>query len=151
MNAQELIKQGMQKYFMKYQEAGITPRENMLMAYHHKTPVFLPNTFLDAGIVTPCNELERYTGMEDGYDSFGVHWVFVPEDFAPMTVSGEYVLEDIADWKEVVKFPDLDSIDWKAQADLDIHMDSSGQFTGEGVKRFPEGQDFITGGNLRLH
>ena len=32
---------------------------------------------------------------------------------------GDYVLEDIADWREVVKFPDLDAWDWEKAIEID--------------------------------
>lgn len=33
---------------------------------------------------------------------------------------GEHILEDIADWREVVHFPDLDAMDWEAAAARDL-------------------------------
>ena len=102
---------------------GVTPKENALMAYHHKQPYVVPNGMIDGAIVVPGGDLERYAGRTEGKDGFGVEWVFVPEQNAPMVKPGSIILEDIADWREVVHFPDLEAFDWEKQADLDLHED----------------------------
>jgi hypothetical protein len=47
-----------------------------------------------------------------GPDMFGVEWVFVPAAGGSMVKPGAPLLEDVNDWKSVVKFPDIDSWDW---------------------------------------
>ena len=46
-------------------------------------------------------------------DMFGINWVFVPTAGGSM----EDPLEDVNDWKEVLKFPDPESWDWKGSAE----------------------------------
>lgn len=112
---------GMATHELRLKKYGITPRENILLAYQHKTPPVLPNYLVDSAVVTPAVHIDRYMGEGTGKDGFGVEWVMVPSEGATMPVSGKYILEDITEWKEVVKFPDLDSIDWEKQAYDDLH------------------------------
>lgn len=107
-------------YNKRFKKHDITPKENMLIAYHHGTPPILPNMMLDAGIMFAKPEMERYTGFGTGKDGFGVEWTFVPSVNAPMTV-GKPLFTDISEWREHVVFPDLEAVDWKAQAEKDMH------------------------------
>ena len=109
--------------FMLQKEAGVTPRENALMAYSHKIPYWIPNIFLDLWTVQPVMEVERYFGHDKGEDAWGVEWTYVEEMGAPMPTPGKHLFEDIADWEANVRFPDLESIDWKAHAEDDLRID----------------------------
>ena len=115
----ELVLYG-SKHNRDFKKAELTPRENMLIAYRHGTPPILPNIMLDAGIMFARPELERYTGFTRGKDGFGVEWQYQANVNAPMVVS-KPLFEDISEWREYFKFPDLDAIDWKAQAEKDLH------------------------------
>ena len=53
-----------------------------------------------------------------GYDGFGIWWDVTPE--GPIPSSRTFMLEDISDWETVVKFPDVDAIDWKAKSEKDM-------------------------------
>lgn len=115
---------------------GLTPRENALRAYRHQAPEYIPCNLTDFDMVIPAGDLDRYYGQERGTDGFGVEWVFDHVTGAPVPVPGNYTLEDILDWKEVVKFPDLEAIDWvkMAEADAQPRPDPLAAFT-EGVDR----------------
>ena len=62
----------------------------------------------------PFNAAEQAGGL----DMFGIEWVFMPAVGGSMEVECERLLEDVNDWKEVVKFPDVDSWDWEGSAEL---------------------------------
>lgn len=47
-------------------------RENMLRAYRHELPEFVPNGFTDLDIMDSFGE--RYFGEGTGDDWFGVNW-----------------------------------------------------------------------------
>ena len=47
---------------------------------------------------------------------FGVNWIFDEAANGSMVVPGSPILEDANDWKEVIKFPDVDSWDWEGSA-----------------------------------
>jgi hypothetical protein len=51
-----------------------------------------------------------------GKDMFGVEWEYLPVVGGSMVRPGNPVLEDANDWKEVIKFPDVDSWDWEGSA-----------------------------------
>ena len=92
----------------------MTARENILRAYRHERPEWVPNGFTEIDI---CDSFgERYFGEGTGKDWFGVSWTYIPEMFSQTETPGQEVLEDLEDWQEKVKFPDLDAYDWQALA-----------------------------------
>jgi hypothetical protein len=98
----------------------ITPRENYLNTFLHKPTVFTPCTMTDGKIIGfgAHNGPWFEKGPEGGgYDGFGVRWV-TPEsgNNAAIPAPNEFLLEDITDWKDVVKFPDLTGFDWESYA-----------------------------------
>ena len=149
MNEQELFAKAIAHYQETFQRAGITPRENTILAYQRKQPPVLPCIFTDIGMVTSA--FERFEGPGVGKDAFGVEWVYVPDARAPMPVPGKTMLKDIADWKEFVKFPDVEAMDWETMADMDMHGDLMGTIAAGKFVRLPEGQDILTGGKFGLY
>lgn len=54
-----------------------------------------------------------------GPDLFGVEWVFVPSAGGSMEVPGKKpLLDDANEWREKIKWPDIDSFDWEGMAKL---------------------------------
>lgn len=119
-------------------KSGLTPLENTMLAYNHKTPAWIPCVYTDFWFLQPKMEGERYCGHDRGKDWFGVEWQYVPQLGAPMPIPGQYLFEDIADWKEYVKFPDLDAIDWEKQAEEDLRTDLVASL-GAGKRVFTKG------------
>ena len=79
--------------------------------------------------------------MEDsrkgGLDAFGVDWEYIPVAGGSMVRPGKPFLEDISEWREKVKLPDVDAWDWEgsrsANAELletDDHVRVMWIFTG---------------------
>lgn len=48
-----------------------------------------------------------------GIDAFGVEWEYIPVAQGSMVRPGKAFLEDISEWKDKVKMPDVDSWDWE--------------------------------------
>lgn len=97
----------------------LDPRENALKLFHHEMPDYIPK--YGEGIINnvPINGYhERPEGGKDGVDWFGMEWTYAPGDVAPMP-SHNYLFEDICDWEDAVKFPDLDNFDWEEAARKD--------------------------------
>lgn len=95
----------------------ISAKENALRLYHHEIPEYLP--IMGQGIinnvpVTGYKERGVARG-ETGRDWFGVLWIW-PEEEPASFPGNEILLDDICDWKDVVKFPDLDAFDWEKAA-----------------------------------
>ena len=64
-----------------------------------------------------CDQLikerpQRGTTGASGYDWFGCHWTFDPQlnGFTPTPMPP--IVSDITKWRDQVRFPDLDSLDW---------------------------------------
>ena len=106
----------------------LTVRENLIRVLNHQIPEWIPNVRQDSCDYLPPEIAERAPGDGSpeqrlggtGFDWFGVHWTFQADIRASM-VSHEYppLLTDVTKWKEVVKFPDLDAIDWQTAAERD--------------------------------
>ncbi len=97
----------------------LSPKENALRLFCHEMPDYIPK--YGKGIINnvPIGGFwERPQGGKGGEDWFGIHWSY--EEGAPAPMPGpDYLLEDICDWREVVKFPDLDAFDWEKAAQTD--------------------------------
>ena len=95
----------------------VAPIENVMLAYQHKVPYYMPSMFTDINLFQANPMMERFCGHGTGLDGFGVEWKFEPKANAPMPTQNHQI-DCITDWKKV-KFPDLDAIDWEKQAETD--------------------------------
>ena len=103
----------------------MTERENFFLAYNHKQPEWTPNFF---SAYSPMgSSLLNNQGVpgKGGRDMFGVNWLVTADTgYQAIPDPHEHILEDIADWRDVVHFPDLDAMDWEAAAERDLaHVD----------------------------
>lgn len=115
---------------------ALTPRENYLNAWNHKETEWTPVHIADCAVVGfgagpgPWIEKGPYGG---GYDGFGVRWLTPSTGGgAAIPAPNEYVLDldNLEDWRNIVKFPDLEAIDWKAEAEKEYamyHVDRNNQ------------------------
>ena len=97
----------------------LSPKENVLKLFRHEIPDYIPK--YGEGIINnvPVGGFyERPASGKGGRDWLGVEWVFEEGDPAPMP-SQNYILEDVCDWEDVIRFPDLDAFDWEAAAKTD--------------------------------
>lgn len=110
---------------------AISAKENILMALNHQIPEYIPNYRLETVSYIPSCVHERAPGDGSpaqamggtGKDWFGVDWIFEPTAGGPMVSPlVPPLLEDVNDWKEVVKFPDLDAVDWAGARERDEKM-----------------------------
>lgn len=99
-------------------------RENYHQVFEKKTAAWFPVTedvlFFNPAIFPDnvargmVNEVYKpEPGYEGGPDMFGVEWIYVPQVMGSMTKSGHPILEDVNDWEEVIRFPELDVWDWE--------------------------------------
>ena len=90
------------------------------MPYGVETGVFCPSIIPDNIARAFVFEGKPWGKPYDKHPNmFGINWIFVP------TVGGSmedpaypHPLEDVNDWKEIIKFPDPESWDWDASAAL---------------------------------
>lgn len=102
----------------------ISPLENMMAFLNNETPCWMP----DGDIITVTPEIipdnvarafvqeENPADKKGGPDMFGVEWIYDPRAGGSMVRPGTPLLSDVNDWKEVIRFPDVDSWDWEGSA-----------------------------------
>lgn len=95
----------------------VTARENFESLFKDKKPYWMPdgrdNVALHPAVYN--NTLGRGS-HQDITDIFGVKWVFEPTSGGSITVSGHPLLEDVNDWKKVIKIPDVEQWNWAEAA-----------------------------------
>lgn len=103
----------------------ITPKENLLAAVARKTPLWFPGAmdFLTVESRTNLDHVARAEirdlgpvqpdSEKGGKDLFGVEWIYVPVAGGSMVKPGKPMLEDANDWPDIIKFPDIDKLDWE--------------------------------------
>ena len=97
-------------------ESPITPRANLMRAFNHEKPMWMPNLYADSQIcVAKSSHDMAPTKAAAGVDWFGTNYIFSPEVGINMPAGG--VFDDVTEWRDKVKWPDLDAIDWSHDAD----------------------------------
>jgi len=99
----------------------LTEKENVLRVLQKTgTPEWVPINNDCFCVVSPSVDRDRPLPGCNGKDWFGVSWVWDENclGFAP-DLHKPYLLEDITQWRDIVTFPDLDTIDWEAAAARD--------------------------------
>jgi hypothetical protein len=99
----------------------ISEKENMRRFYFHEKAEWMPAFGVGFHFLAPQNGyLERPQYNLGGKDWFGVDWVYQEGEPAPVPDSTRHVvLDDICNWREQVKFPDLDAWDWSEAQRID--------------------------------
>lgn len=97
----------------------MTARENILMAYHHQEPLWVPSQILDQDTCLPSCVPEGPDGFGITTDIFGISWTLEQGMEGPMVTIGTQRLKDICDWRETIIFPDPASYPWEQSAAKD--------------------------------
>ena len=91
----------------------MTPKENLLRAIRHDNPQWVPNgiesmritLFLDPPVV------ER--PMAEGTDDWGVKYLMcLSSEDGTYPAQDGHVITDICEWREKIRIPDVDAMDW---------------------------------------
>ena len=91
-------------------------RENMLAILNHQPHDHVGNYKSDMCQVGGALETFENGPAGGGQDGWGVNWLPSESALGQGVPFGAPVLEDVCDWEDVVKFPDLDAYDWEEQA-----------------------------------
>ena len=100
-----------------FRNPPVTPRENLDALFYEKKPFWIP-TSMDMMMFNSniYNEnLSRGMGA-DMTDVFGIEWEWVESAGGSIVRPGSPTMEDVNEWKEFVKIPDVDSWDWAGEA-----------------------------------
>ena len=101
----------------------LTERENALRVYNRtESPEWIPVCADCYAFIMPTSIRERPVPRgEDGADWFGCNWIWDADclGYAP-DLRKPLLLNDITKWRDVVKFPDISSVDWEASANRDL-------------------------------
>lgn len=91
----------------------ISKRENLLRAFDHEKPLWMPALYESTQWVFPSafNDMPL-DQTRDGEDWFGTKYKYAPAQCGCTPEPG--VLTEIGEWREKVKWPDLDALDWAA-------------------------------------
>ena len=100
--------------------ATLTYKENVLRVMQHKEPEYMPMpSDLNFGFPSPIREVGKTDDGSPGLDWFGQSWTFEPTIGGYNPTPNVHLITDITRWREQMKFPDLDAIDWEAAAAKD--------------------------------
>ncbi|MDO4616924.1 MAG: uroporphyrinogen decarboxylase family protein [Lachnospiraceae bacterium] len=89
----------------------MTERENALLVLQHKKPEWTPLSFDCLHHIGFAGGNECGLVTEDHRDIFGVKWA-IEKDPTP-DPNEPFMLEEIEDWRDVVKFPEPKTWDWE--------------------------------------
>lgn len=95
----------------------VTPRQNYAAMFDERHPYWMPDCRDCLAINPPIYNNTLGRGMrKDLVDAFGIKWTFEPTSGGSITVGGNPLLDDVNNWKEVIKIPDVESWDWETAA-----------------------------------
>ena len=109
----------------------LKPGENYYRLFEGKMPEYVPifdmipyplEGYTPAAVMAGPALLGHH-GPQGGRDPWGVEYITNAETgFSAIPKTWDYLLDDISNWRKVIKNPDLDAIDWKEMARKDIEM-----------------------------
>ena len=126
----------------------VTARANFDAMFDERHPYWMPSIRETVSAQLPLYNNTLGRGMRaDITDIFGIKWRFVPDAGGSIVEPGAPLMEDMNDWRKIVKIPDVDSWDWAGAAkEKAIDTRFSAQFTlinGFGFERMISFMDFM--------
>ncbi|MDR2517473.1 MAG: hypothetical protein LBC88_08855 [Spirochaetaceae bacterium] len=95
----------------------VSARENTAALYHEGQPYWLPLPSDASFFVPPLYNNNLGRGGPGGItDAFGIAWEWIDAAGGSIVRPGEPLMASANEWKEKVKFPDLDAWDWEGEA-----------------------------------
>ena len=97
-------------------DTPVSPRENLMRALNHEKPVWMPDLYRDSQFVT-CRSSRDMAPSKGaaGRDWFGTNYIY--SDTAGCNMPAGGVLNDVTEWREKIRWPDLASMDWSHDRD----------------------------------
>ncbi len=110
--------------------ADMTPKENFMAVINGQIPQSVPyynlgKAFPDGSeatrTVAPDLFHDHSRGPKGGVDIWGVTFVSNAETgFATIPEPGNFILDDITKWRDVIKAPEVPDVDWEAMSKADF-------------------------------
>lgn len=95
----------------------ISPGENLLRAFRHEKPMYVPCLYQATEFIIPgVYAAGMQKPEEDSKDWFGTQYRYEPVQKGTTPVA-PYVLEEISEWREKIKWPELGLMDWECPPD----------------------------------
>ncbi|MCL1849214.1 MAG: methyltransferase [Clostridiales bacterium] len=95
----------------------VSSRENIAAMYYDKHPFWAPMPVDSGMIVSPLYNTKLGRGNQaDSTDAFGIEWEYVPVAGGSTVRPGEPFMANVNEWKDKIKFPNLDEWDWETEA-----------------------------------
>ena len=88
-------------------------RENYIRCVTGNKPYWMPAYGMETDTIWPDAIEEHPVPEVDGYDWFGVDWVWVEVAGGMMPRPGTRTISDFANWKEEIQWPDLSVVDFE--------------------------------------
>ena len=97
-------------------ETPITRRENLMRAFAHEKPMWMPDLYADTQFVTSrmSRDMAPSKGAA-GVDWFGTQYIY--SDTAGINMPHGGVFDCVTEWREKVHWPDLEAVDWQKDAE----------------------------------
>lgn len=124
---------------VKVYDFPVSKKEGFLAPYRKK-PIWIPYG-VEKQFVVPrmipdnvacgvAGDIPLKPEEKGGPDMFGIEWEFIPAAGGSMVRPGAPLLNDISEWRQKVKFPDIDSWDWEGSSKswAKVHDPSKGYF-----------------------
>ena len=97
-------------------DTPITPRENLMRAFNHEKPVWMPDLYKDTQIVMSHMSRDMAPSkLAAGVDWFGTEYIFSESAGINMPHGG--VFDEVTEWRDKVHWPDMSTVDWARDAD----------------------------------
>ena len=108
----------------------MTEKENFMMTIHGETPAWVPRYTYGKDPYSPVPDACAQIGPsflsarrtpEGGFNIFGVEFIATAETGnQSLPKPGQFILDDITKWRDVIKCPDISDIDWEMMARKDF-------------------------------
>lgn len=95
----------------------ISVKDNYIRCVKGEKPYWMPAYMTESNIIWPDAMEEHPVPEVDGYDWWGVDWIMVEGINGMITRPGTRVINDFANWKNEVEWPDLSLVDFKTDGE----------------------------------
>lgn len=100
---------------------SLSNKENYFLALQHKPTEYTPISMTDSRMVGVQALFIERGDMSSHQDVFGVRWEYPDSALGgAIPAPGEFLLEDVTKWKQVIKFPDLSAYDFEGMAEAEL-------------------------------